>query len=226
MMESGGTMLRYKCILLDHDDTIVESTKEIHYPSFLETLRTLRPEEEAISLHDFVSLCYHPGFLGLCDKYGFDKEEMVEEYTIWKKYTRGHIPAAYPGIKEILLRFREEGGLIVVISHSESTEILRDYRQNFGFDPDLVYGWELGEDKRKPYTYPLDDAMLKLNLKNTDCIMIDDLKLGMTMVRQRNIPFIAAGWSHFIDKIKDELKVEADYYCAEVSDLIPILFTS
>jgi predicted HAD superfamily phosphohydrolase YqeG len=35
-------MLNYKCILLDHDDTIVESTQEIHYPSFLETLRTFR----------------------------------------------------------------------------------------------------------------------------------------------------------------------------------------
>jgi hypothetical protein len=99
MMESGGTMLRYKCILLDHDDTIVESTKEIHYPSFLETLRTLRPEEEAISLHDFVSLCYHPGFLGLCDKYGFDKEEMVEEYTIWN-IRAGISPRPIPGSKK------------------------------------------------------------------------------------------------------------------------------
>ncbi len=217
-------MLRYKCILLDHDDTIVESTREIHYPSFLETLRTLRPNDEAISLHDFVSLCYHPGFIGLCDKYGFDKDEMVQEYAIWKKYTRGHTPAAYAGISEILARFRAEGGKIVVISHSESTEILRDYRANFGFDPDLIYGWELGEEKRKPYVYPLDETLRVLNLQPSDCIMIDDLKLGMTMVRQRNIPFVAAGWSHFIDAIKDELRAQADYYCNEVDDLIPILF--
>ena len=217
-------MLRYKCLLLDHDDTIVESTKEIHYPSFLETLRTLRPSEEAISLHDFVSLCYHPGFMGLCDKYGFNKDEMVKEYAIWKSYTRAHTPDAYPGIKEILLRFKAEGGKIVVISHSESTEILRDYEANFKFVPDLIFGWELGEEKRKPYVYPLDETLRILDLKPFECIMIDDLKLGMTMVRQRGIPFVAAGWSHFIDAIKDELKVEADYYCSEVDELIPILF--
>jgi len=217
-------MLRYKCILLDHDDTIVESTMQIHYPAFLETLRTLRPEEDPISIIDFVSTCYHPGFMGLCAKYEFDEDEMVEEYAIWKKYTRAHTPQAYPGIREILLRFRNEGGKIVVISHSESTEINRDYRHNFGFEPDLVFGWELGEEKRKPNPYPIDQTLHLLGLQPEECIMIDDLKLGLTMVRQRNIPFVAAGWSHFIDEIRDALKKDADHYCTRVEELDEILF--
>ena len=34
--------LRYKCLVLDHDDTAVQSTPEIHYPAFCETVETLR----------------------------------------------------------------------------------------------------------------------------------------------------------------------------------------
>jgi hypothetical protein len=31
--------MRYPCLVLDHDDTLVRSTPEIHYPSFVEALR-------------------------------------------------------------------------------------------------------------------------------------------------------------------------------------------
>lgn len=37
-------MLRYPCLVLDHDDTVVQSTPTVNYPSFLETLKVLRPE--------------------------------------------------------------------------------------------------------------------------------------------------------------------------------------
>ena len=30
--------LRYSCLVLDHDDTVVDSIATVHYPSFLETL--------------------------------------------------------------------------------------------------------------------------------------------------------------------------------------------
>ena len=36
-------MKKYVSLVLDHDDTAVMSTPEIHYPAFLETLAVLRP---------------------------------------------------------------------------------------------------------------------------------------------------------------------------------------
>ena len=35
--------LKYKCLVLDHDDTVVDSTAKIHFPAFLVALRVMRP---------------------------------------------------------------------------------------------------------------------------------------------------------------------------------------
>ena len=60
-------MLRFACLVLDHDDTAVRSTPTIHYPSFSATLQQLRPGQ-SISLQRFAELCYDPGFEPLCSR--------------------------------------------------------------------------------------------------------------------------------------------------------------
>ena len=35
--------LQYKCLVLDHDDTVMNSTALVHHPSFLVALKELRP---------------------------------------------------------------------------------------------------------------------------------------------------------------------------------------
>ena len=115
--------MKIKCLFLDHDDTIVDSTKHIHYPAFCETLKQLRPKDEVISYLDFVDYCHRFGFMDLClEKYQFNDEEMKIEYKIWKSYTRRQIPEVFDGIKDILIDDKKQGGLIVVISHSEADE--------------------------------------------------------------------------------------------------------
>ena len=64
--------------------------------------------------------------------------------------------------RAVLQRQREEGGLICVVSHSAKENISRDYQTHFGLQPDRIYGWELGPEKRKPAPYPLDDIMAGL----------------------------------------------------------------
>ena len=39
--------MKFQCLILDHDDTAVDSTREIHYPAHLEVMQTLRPEQLA-----------------------------------------------------------------------------------------------------------------------------------------------------------------------------------
>ena len=47
--------------------------------------------------------------------------------------------------------------------------------------PDQVYGWELGEGKRKPSPWPAQQAMKELQVLPEETIMLDDLKPGVEM---------------------------------------------
>ena len=68
-------MLRFPCLVLDHDDTVVQSTPTINYPSFVESLRVLRPGM-TLSLEEFLRYSYEPGFYSLCtDILGMSEEE-------------------------------------------------------------------------------------------------------------------------------------------------------
>ena len=57
--------VRYQCLVLDHDDTVVNSTASVNYPAFVQTLRTLRPDVH-MTLDDFFSYSFEPGFGALC----------------------------------------------------------------------------------------------------------------------------------------------------------------
>jgi beta-phosphoglucomutase-like phosphatase (HAD superfamily) len=92
-------MITYKCLILDHDDTIVDSTKTIHYPAFLETLAILRPSQQDLSFTDFITMCHTLGFEKICDEvYHFDADEMKTEYAIWKDHTQRQTPLPFEGI--------------------------------------------------------------------------------------------------------------------------------
>ena len=68
--------MNYKCLILDHDDTVVNSTATIHYPAFLEALKLLRPGM-TISLDDYFRENFDPGFVPYCvEKLGMTDEEL------------------------------------------------------------------------------------------------------------------------------------------------------
>ena len=122
--------LRYRCLVLDHDDTVVNSTATIHYPAFLEYMKIHRPQVR-ISLEDYFALNFEPGVIGLFrDICGLSEEEMRQEELFWRGYVKDHVPSAYSGIRQILEEHRQSGGLICVVSHSYSDYILRDYSCN------------------------------------------------------------------------------------------------
>lgn len=205
--------IKYRCLVLDHDDTVVKSTPEIHYPSFVEALKVLRPDMKPLSLEEFVSYCFNPGFLSLCkDILKFNKDEQDYQYKIWKSYTKTKVPSIYPGFPELIKEYKKSGGIICVVSHSESEQIARDYMSNCSFIPDLIFGWELEEHQRKPNSYPILEIMKKFNLDNHEILVVDDLKPGLDMARECNITFAGAGWSHIIPEIKDFMEKNSDYY--------------
>jgi phosphoglycolate phosphatase-like HAD superfamily hydrolase len=217
-------MAKYPCLVLDHDDTVVRSTPEIHFPAFKDTLSMLRPNIN-MSLDDFMLYCFEPGFNSLCfDILKFTDKEMDYQLSNWKKHVNTHIPAFYDGFTQIIRRQKEAGGIVCVVSHSYSENILRDYRVNCGIEPDLIFGWERGEDKRKPNPYPLQEIMRKFNLLPKELIMIDDLKPGYDMAKSCEVDFACAGWSNQIPYIAEFMQENCDHYFNEVQKLENFLF--
>ena len=195
-------MMKYKCIILDHDDTVVDSTRHVHHPAFLVSLAELRPGR-TISLEDYFRVNFHPGFVEYCrDVLGFSEAELAREVEMWKEYVRDHIPEVYPGMARIIRRQKEAGGLVCVISHSFDYNIRRDYAANGLPQPDAVYGWELPPQRRKPDPWALNQVLERFGLKPEDCLVVDDLKPGYDMARTAGVPFAAACWAYDVPEIR------------------------
>lgn len=217
--------MKYKCLVLDHDDTVVKSTPSIHYPSFVEAMKELRPEMKPYTLEEFLEYCFHPGFFPLCkDILKFNDDEMKREHEIWQSYTGRIIPEFYEGFSEIIREFKEKGGYVCIVSHSEKIRIERDYKHNMDFEPDMIFGWEYEEKQRKPYPYPLEQIMKTFHLEKEDLLMVDDLRPGLEMARTCNVDFACAGWSHIIPEMKTYMEENADYYLREVKELRELIF--
>lgn len=181
-----------RCLILDHDNTVVQSIEQLHYPSFCHTLAQLRPGVR-VSLTDYKTLCAEPGFVPYCrDVLGFTEEEMQFELADWQAYTRDIIPDAYAGMAPLLARFKEAGGGICVVSHSAEELIRRDYRRHFGFEPDRIY--DLTFAPQKPDPAPLLDVMRRTGLPPDQLLVVDDLPPGMQMAQAAGVPFVYAAW--------------------------------
>lgn len=188
-------MLKFPCLVLDHDDTVVQSEATINYPFFCYILDQFRPGE-TITLEEYTNGCFYPGFADMCrQRYHFTEQELKDEYQGWMAYVKTHIPDSFPGIKELILRYKDAGGIICVVSHSSIVNITRDYETHFGIQPDDIYGWDLPEHQRKPSTYPLEQIMKKYNLKPDDLLVVDDLKPAWVMCHNAGVPIAFAAWS-------------------------------
>ncbi len=212
--------LRYKCLILDHDDTTVDSTSSIHYPAYLEIMRQLRPDVEPVSLHGWLRKNYHPGILQYyMEELGFSIAEIEEEYAIWRGFTQTKMPHFYEGFWELLEEFKARGGIITVVSHSDVDIIKKHYRHcgnGTGLEPEIIFGWGMDEEKRKPSPYPVQQILGALELAPSDVLVLDDLKPGVDMARASGVTVAAAGWGHQIPEIREDMEASCHYYFATV----------
>lgn len=218
-------MLKYPCLILDHDDTVVQSEATVNYPFFVEFLKEYRPSA-TITLHEYISGCYSPGYGEMCrQRFGFTDEELLIEYTGWKEYIRSHIPAPYPGIRQILHRHKEAGGIICVVSMSAQENILRDYRTHFGLEPDAIYGWDLAPEHRKPSPWALTQIMERYGFNPEQMLVVDDMKAAVGMAKAAGCPIAFAGWGRQeFPEITREMTALCDYAFASTADMERFLF--
>lgn len=209
-------MLKYPCLVLDHDDTVVQSEATVNYPCFCRFLEIYRPGQ-TISLADYVGECSNVPFVEMCkNRFAMTDEELNLEYQFWKDYARNHIPEAFPGIRQLLHDYRKAGGKICVVSMSAQENILRDYRTHFDLDPDLIFGWDLPEAYRKPSTYSIEQIQKIFGFSPCEILVVDDMKFAVSMARSAGCPIAFAGWGR-----KDSPSI-----CAEMDKLCDYSFYS
>jgi phosphoglycolate phosphatase-like HAD superfamily hydrolase len=220
--------IRYKCLILDHDDTAVDSTASIHYPAHVEVMKQIRPNEEPVSLEGWFMKNFDPGIMEfLKDELKFSETELQKEYDIWREYATQKIPKFYTGFIALLNKFQQAGGIITVVSHSEADVIQKHYA-NKAFNgtklPDLVFGWDMDAERRKPSIYPVNQILRTYNLQPQEALIIDDLKPAVIMAKKSSIPIAAAGWAHQIPVIQDYMKTNCNFYLESISDLENLIF--
>ena len=204
-------MLKYRCLVLDHDDTVVQTMRTLSYPFWCLELEQFRPGT-SMTLEDYILKCYQYGFADMCRVCcGFTDEELALEHKQWMEYIMNNIPAPFPGIGNIIRRQKEAGGLICVVSHSSFDNISRDYRVHFGIQPDAIYGWERPPRERKPNPWPLEDIMRRFDLTPQEILVVDDMKLACQMAHPLGVAVAYAGWD---DMGVPELRREMQKLCA------------
>lgn len=218
-------MLKYPCLVLDHDDTVVQSEATVNFPFFQYILAQFRPGR-TVTLQKYVEGCFHLGFANMCRQwYGFTEQELADEFLGWQEYIKTHIPIPFPGIENIIRRQKEEGGLICVVSHSCNQNITRDYDVYFGTHPDDIYGWDLPEEKRKPSTFPLEDIMAKYSLHPKELLVVDDMKPAWEMANKAGVPIAFAAWSRLeYSEILREMRDLCDFSFDSPEKLEKFLF--
>ena len=83
--------MRFRCLVMDHDDTTVNSTATIHFPSFLAYLKLVRPEA-SYTLEDYFRKNFDPGIMALfTGELGFSEEELEGEFRFWQDWVRTRV---------------------------------------------------------------------------------------------------------------------------------------
>lgn len=209
-------MLKYPCLVLDHDDTVVQSEATVNYPCFCRFLEQYRPGM-TMSLTEYVDSCNSLSFGEMCkSRFRLTDAEMHQEYLFWKTYVQTHIPHAYPGIKELLNTYRQAGGTVCVVSMSSEENILRDYRHHFNFIPDCIYGCDLPEECQKPNPWALKQIQQEYGFAPEEMLVVDDMKFAVRMAREAGSPIAFAGWG----------RKDFPVICKEMTELCDFAFYS
>ena len=218
-------MSKYKCLVLDHDDTVVQTMRTLSYPFWCLELEQFRPGV-TMSLEEYILKCYEYGFADMCRIcFGFTDEELSLEHRQWMAYILQNIPEIYPGIDRIIRRQKEAGGLICVVSHSSFDNINRDYRIHFGIQPDAIYGWDRPPQERKPNPWPLQDIMERFHLAPEEILVVDDMKLACQMAQPLGVAVGYAAWDDMgVPQLREEMEKICDFTFYSIKELEDFLF--
>ena len=112
-----------------------------------------------------------------------------------------------------------------MVSQSAQANILRDYRELFGIEPDDIFGWDLEPENRKPSPYALNAIMQKYGLTPEQLLVVDDMKPACQMARSAGVKIAFAAWGRLeYPKICEEMHKLCDFSFNSTKELEKYLF--
>ena len=76
--------MTYPCLVLDHDDTVVNSTATVHYPCFAEYTAKFFPKAKRYTLEEYVLKNFDPGVYDFFHgEVGMTEEELRNLFTLF-----------------------------------------------------------------------------------------------------------------------------------------------
>lgn len=215
--------MKYKCLITDHDDTLLDSTVEVHYPCMVECLEQLRPGTP-LSFDEFAEYNFDLGFHAYAtDILHLNAEEKKKQAVIWHRWVDTHRATFFPGAKEFLTRFKAAGGILVVSSHNEAKHILMDFEHAGCPEPDAIFGWDLDVDKRKPAPYTIEQIEKRFGIAREEMVMLDDMKIGLNMCKATGVDFIFADWARKPLRLREQMRSLATYTAASFEEVEQII---
>jgi len=213
--------MKYRCLILDHDDTAVNSTSHLHYPAHIEVMKELRPGKVPISLEDWMLKNFSPGIMEyMVDELRLTPAEVNREYEIWQEYIAGKQVAFFPGFIDLLKDYHNAGGILTVVSHSIKEKILEDYASVGAKNLiQAVYGWDHDKSKRKPSPYPVLQILEEFQLNPEEVLIIDDLRPAISMAKEAGVAIGAAGWGIIVPEIFNYMKEHSDFFFKSIDDV-------
>ncbi|ELP90417.1 hypothetical protein EIN_016360 [Entamoeba invadens IP1] len=210
--------LKYKCIVLDQDDTTVDSTPSVHYKSYQLFMSKYRKDSPIFTLEEWYKILWDVNTTQFFnDVLCLSNDEKKEIYQEWINcYTNSRIEM-FPGILDFLKEYRSLGGIIIVCTHGQAT-VIKDFYEKYtngAFLPDDIYGFDPTHPELcKPYPYPIECVLQKYRLTKQDIVVVDDLSHGLLMAKNAGVDSIGAlyGKGHQLvaDRIKELSKTTVD----------------
>ncbi len=189
--------MRYRLLLIDHDDTAVDSTAVVHYPAHLEALRVLRPGVPAPTIEEWWMANFEPGIMEhLVHGLGMDEAGARSASSrSGARSPRAGCRRSSPACASCwLISARGAAG-----SRSSRTRSGRTSsgttrsRATRRSTPDLVFGWEHDPARRKPDPWPVREALSRLGVPPAEALVLDDLRPGVLMARAAGVDAAARG---------------------------------
>ena len=179
-----------------------------------------------MTIEQYVKAMWDRGlFSWLTSTFGFDEKQRLEFVESSRADARKHPPPPFfPGFIDMLTRFKQQGGVVAVVSFGEKNAITENYRTAGAPFPDHIFGWTKETAQQcKPFPYPVHFLCEKSGFSPSEVLVVDDMKPGLAMGRAAGALTVGAIYAERHHILRDSIAPCCDVVCDSVADLARLL---